>query len=332
MSARRLLLLSPGFHGYWRAISAAFKTLGYDVHSHPYDEHSSVLERAQNKLMHELPESLRWRAAEGSATDRAISVLRSTRFDAVVVVKGDQLGAGWWDALAASNVPSVVWLYDEIRRTRYTTQVLSEVGPIASYSLSDVEALRSDGLTVGHVPLGFDSLLGYSTVPSSSLTLVGARYENREALVREVQAGGVPVRAYGREWSRNFWDVVRTRRITSPGVPSGPDLGRSAAYGVMAGSLATLNIHSDQDGFTMRTFEAAGVGALELVDRADVADFYEVGEEVLVFEGSQDIIELLHRAQRDTQWSTRIRTAARERTLAEHTLVHRARALEAFWV
>ena len=38
----------------------------------------------------------------------------------------------------------------------------------------------------------------------------------------------------------------------------------------MAGARANVNIHGDQDGFTMRTFETCGVGALQLVDRADV--------------------------------------------------------------
>lgn len=331
MSAQRLLVVSPGFHGYWRAVSAAFQSLGYEVVVHRYDEHSSLAHRARNKMLHDLPEPLRWGAAEASVTELAISQLRSSRFDAVVIIKGDQLGPGWWDALASSGTPSVLWLYDEIERTRYELSLLKLVGPVASYSPKDVAHLRSEGVQAAHVPLGFDSLLAYCPVPSRAVTLVGARYPNRETLAREIQAGGVSVRTYGREWSRHLWDVARTRRIRGAGVPSGRDLDRSAAYGIMAGSLATLNIHSNQDGFTMRTFEAAGVGGLEMVDRADVAQFYDVGSEVVVFEGAEEVIEASRRAQSDPSWARRIRLAGQKRTLVEHTLVHRARALEDLW-
>lgn len=327
----RVLLVSPGFHGYWSAIAAAFEALGCEVSTHCYDEQSTFMERAQNKLLHDLPEPLRWQAAEGAVTQRAIERLGADKFDAVVVIKGDQLGTDWWDALDQSGLPSVVWLYDEIRRTRYSPGLLARIGPIASYSRLDVDKLLAIGVRTAHVPLGFDSLLQFSPVPSSAVTLVGARYPNREDLVVDVKSSGVPVRAYGREWSRRLWDVARTRRFRGAGVPVGGDLDRAAAYGVMAGSLATLNIHSNQDGFTMRTFEAAGVGALELIDRADVSEFYDIGTEILVFDSAEDIVESARRAQRDTAWASAIRAAGRKRTLAEHTLIQRARSLEAMW-
>lgn len=329
--SRRVLLVSPGFHGYWRAIAAAFESLGSDVTAHRYDEHSTFAERAQNKLLHDLPDQLRWGAAEDLSTRRAVERLRAGSYDAVVVVKGDQLGTAWWEALDQSGLPSVVWLYDEIRRTRYAPDFLTSVGPIASYSKQDVGLLQEAGAHTAHVPLGFDSLLGFAPVPSSAVTLVGARYPNREALMVGIASAGVPSRAYGREWSRRLWDVARTRRLRGAGVPAGGDLDRAAAYGVMAGSLATLNIHSNQDGFTMRTFEAAGVGGLELVDRADVSEFYEVGTEVLVFEGIDDVVDAARKAQLDRVWASAIRVAGRKRTLAQHTLVHRARSLEAMW-
>ncbi|WP_258070980.1 glycosyltransferase [Pseudoclavibacter sp. RFBG4] len=249
----------------------------------------------------------------------------------MVIIKGDQLGEAWWEAVQASRLPTATWLYDEIQRTRYSVRTLQSLGPIASYSRSDSARLQALGAHAAHVPLGFDSLLQFSPVPSSAVTLVGARYPNREDLVVNVKSSGVPVRAYGREWSRRLWDVARTRRFRGAGVPVGGDLDRAAAYGVMAGSLATLNIHSNQDGFTMRTFEAAGVGALELIDRADVSEFYDIGTEILVFDSAEDVVESARRAQRDTAWASAIRAAGRKRTLAEHTLIQRARSLEAMW-
>lgn len=331
MTPRHVLLVSPGFHGYWEGIAAAFVALGMKVSTHCYDESSTITERLQNKILHDMPQQARWRAAEDLVTNRLIERLRNARFDAVVVIKGDQLGGAWWEALEQSHLPSVVWLYDEIRRTRYSLDVLSRVGPIASYSKQDVSHLRALGIQAAHLPLGFDSLLDFTPVTSSSLTLVGARYPNREELLRGIQSANIPVRAYGREWSRRLWDVARTRRLRGAGIPVGGDLGRAAAYGVMAGSLATLNVHLNQDGFTMRTFEAAGVGGVELIDRADVGEFYDIGTEILVFSNAEDAADITRRAERDTAWASAIRAAGRKRTFAEHTLVHRARSLEAMW-
>jgi spore maturation protein CgeB len=115
-------------------------------------------------------------------------------------------------------------------------------------------------------------------------------------------------------------------------VPSGKELVREEYYAVMAGSTATLNIHGNHTGFNMRAFEAPGVGALQLIDRADIDEFYDVGSEVLVVNSPAEIVENFNRARQDHVWASRIREAGRKRTLAEHTLVHRMRVLETTWL
>ena len=168
-------------------------------------------------------------------------------------------------------------------------------------------------------------------MPSDEVVFVGARYPGREALLTDLATSGVPVRAYGRDWSGHPVDRLRTWRLRQPPVPHGRDLPRADAYAVMAGARATLNVHGDQDGFTMRTFEACGVGALQLVDRADVSRHYEPGVELAVFGSPEEAAELARRAATDRPWADGLRAAGRARTLAEHTFVHRARDLEALW-
>jgi spore maturation protein CgeB len=167
--------------------------------------------------------------------------------------------------------------------------------------------------------------------PGDEVVFVGARYPNREALLTALAGSGVPVRAYGRDWSGHPLDRLRTWRLRQPAVPHGRDLPLAEAYGVMAGARAALNVHGDQDGFTMRTFEACGVGAVQLVDRADVSRHYEPGAELAVFGSPEEAAELAHRAVTDRPWAQGLRSAGRARTLAEHTFVHRARTLEALW-
>jgi spore maturation protein CgeB len=146
-------------------------------------------------------------------------------------------------------------------------------------------------------------------------------------------ARGIPVAAYGREWSRNPWDILRTGRIRPSGIPSHRDLPRADYYGVMAGSFATLNAHgAGHDGLSMRTFEAPGVGGLQLIDRAEVETFYQPGREVLVFGSDAELVDHVERARRDPAWSNGIRRAGRIRTLAEHTLVHRMGEVQRAWL
>jgi spore maturation protein CgeB len=331
MKGRRILLVSPVFHGYWKAIRAALETRGHRVETHCYDLPASPAQQLGNKLLHELPERFRPAGIEHRMTERAVSALVQAKPDVVLLVKGDQLGADWWDALAAKRLPRVTWLYDELRRMRYTAEQLRVIGPLVSYSRQDTDHLSRIGVTVQHLPLAFDDSLSIPRVQEDHVSFIGARYDGRERLLKELADAGVPVRAYGRTWSRHPVDIARTRMFSSAGVPAGRDLSRDRAYGVMRASPATLNIHGDQDGFTMRTFESSGVGAVQLVDRADVSAFYDVGKEVLVFRSSEELAELCRRAMTDRSWAAKIRSAGRRRSLAEHTFAHRVAVLEKLW-
>ena len=330
-AAPRLLVLSPVFHGYWRSIERAFGALGYDVTTVAYDAHPGWSDRARAKA-HELAERL---GGAGDArrraehTERALVAVRAAEPEVVLVVKGDTFEAPVWEALA--GLRHALWLYDELRRTEHTHASLALAGPVASYSPDDVATLAAAGLRAVHVPLAHDPEVGFTPRASNEVVFVGARYPTREHLLTSLAASDVPVRAYGRDWSGHALDRLRTWRLNQPAVPHGRDLPRDEAYGVMAGATATLNVHGDQDGFTMRTFEACGVGAVQLVDRADVSRYYEPGVELAVFGSPEEAADLARRAATDPTWADGIRAAGRARTLAEHTFVHRARALEALW-
>ncbi|MFV0451004.1 MAG: glycosyltransferase [Propioniciclava sp.] len=333
MSRGRLLILSPAFHDYWRPIGAAFTRLGWDTAAVCYDDALTLSAKVRVKLRGELPARLGcddgWTTRHHSV--RAREAVRAIRPDRVLVIKGDTLTEPFLDALDRRRIPRSLWLYDELRRTAHTPNTLGRYDTIASYSARDTRVLSSRGHQAAHVLLAFDTDLRYRRRQVNEITFVGARYPTREQLLRRLAAAEVNVRAHGRQWSDHLVDRLRTWRITSPEISTGRDLSRADAYGLMAGSPATLNLHGDQDGFTMRTFEAAGAGGVELIDRRDLADLYEPGTEVVPFGDIDELIDLARRAVRDDRWGDAIRTAARRRTLAEHTFDHRARALEASW-
>ena len=326
MTPRRVLLVSPGFHDYWEAIAAALQGRGHTVHTHVYDAPPSLPGKVANKLLHDLPDALTPARLRAQLTDRAVEAVREHAPEVVVVVKGDLLQDAFWELLDRQRLPRVTWLYDEVRRTRYTPETLARIGPLATYSCADARAL---GAT--HLPLAFDRHASYTPHHEAVVSFIGARYPERESALQQLDEAGVPVRAYGRDWSRGFGDRLHTHTLRAARVEGGGELSRSQAYGVMAGSAATLNLHGDQDGFTMRTFEATGVGGVQLLDRPEVSDLYDVGTELLVFTTPDELRDLAARCVREPHWAQGIRARGRARTLAQHTFDQRVAVLESLW-
>ncbi|MDJ1371270.1 CgeB family protein [Gulosibacter molinativorax] len=330
MTAKRVLLVSPAFHGYWAAIQAALERLGHDVVTHRYDDAPSPIARYRNALAQRgLGTRQRNRV---DVTERTIGLLRETNPQAVLVIKGDDLEPSWWDAVAERKIPVVLWLYDELERMDYSVERLRAIGAVSSYSPNDVSRMRAAGIDAELLPDAYDALTKFVPKHSHAVNFVGARYPERERIVRLLEANGVRVDTYGREWSRHPWDVLRTGQFKPGGGTAYRDIPRAEYYGVMAGSLATLNVHGDgHDGLSMRTFEAPGVGGLQLIDRPSVADYYEPGAESLVYTSDEELVELVQRAQRDAKWAEGIRAAGQRRTLIEHTFVHRMQEVERRW-
>ncbi|MCV7526743.1 glycosyltransferase [Micrococcus luteus] len=327
----RILLVGPRFHGYSDSMAQALRAQGHEVRVHAYDAAQTRKDALRNKLAHDLPggRGLEWQ--QRWYDDGARSALSEAAPDALLVVKGDVFSDAWWGAVDEWGGPTVVWFYDELERMGYSEERLAALPVVATYSSRDAEVLRGRGVDAHHLPLGHDAHLEWTRTPVGAVSFIGARYPQREELLRRLAAADVPVRAFGRDWSRRAVDVARSRHWRSPGVPSAPTLDRAAAYGVMAGSEATLNIHGVQDGFTMRTFEACGVGAVQLVDRPEVERYFDPGREVLVFTSEEELVDLARRVVREPAWARGMAEAGRARALAEHTLDHRMSTLAGWW-
>ena len=219
--APRLLVVSPTFHGYWRSIERAFTDLGYAVTTHRYDERAARLHRIGAKLRHELPARVgltRFGLGDpgdlvAERTSAALAALDAVNPQRLLVIKGDTLGAAFWDEVDRRRVPRALWLYDELRRVRHEVPI-ERLGPIASYSRADTAALQAQSFTAAHVPLFFDPTMTPPTAhPSDEVVFVGARYPAREQLLVDLAAAGIPVRAYGRDWSQRLREAGRAHTL-----------------------------------------------------------------------------------------------------------------------
>lgn len=330
----KLLLVSPAFHGYWSSIADSFARRHYEVAVHLYDR-APKAEKVFNKVRYEIPARLRGEQrhlSEEVVTKRAIQALRDTQPDVVLVVRGDVLTSDFWAEVEKVGARTGLWLYDELRRMSYDPEVIESLPALATYSAEDAIQLQSVGIDARYVPLAFDPMRPLRPAqPRGEITFIGARFEKRERFVRSLLEAGLPMRCYGRDWSNHAVDRLRTFRAGSLDVPWARDVDVAEAWAVMRDSLATLNIHGDQDGFTMRTFEACGVGAVQLIDRTDVGDLFESGTEILTFTNEEELLDHAKRAVRYPQELAGVREAGRRRALAEHTFDHRAEALEQLW-
>ena len=130
---------------------------------------------------------------------------------------------------------------------------------MASYSPLDVDRLQGLGVAAPHLPHAFDRTAARRAPSPAATRCVRRRPLPGARAACSACTGRLPVRAYGRDWSHHPVDRLRTWSGTGP-TSRARDLDRATAYAVMAAATATLNMHGDQDGFTMRTFEACGVG------------------------------------------------------------------------
>lgn len=324
----RVLIVSPAFHGIWLSVASALEQLGHEVEHHLYDENAGPVAKARHHLSVELPARL-GRSTEERLAERlggsARAAVERTRPDVVLTIKGDVLGEAYWESLAGT--PHVTWLYDQLGAMHFTQAMWPTLGAVGSFSHTDTDRLLAAGLSAAYVALAYDPAFEPTGRRAPGVVFAGARYPRRAELLLQVQAAGVPVMAYGRSWSKHPYDRLRTWDLRRPNLPTGRELSRAAAHEVMEQADATINVHGAQDGYTLRTFEAAGVGALQLIDRSDVGEFYEPGSEVAVYDGVDELIELCRRSSRDRAWGDVIRANGRSRTLSEHTFKHRASAL-----
>lgn len=334
--SEKLLIISPAFHGYCHSIADGFRGLGYEVTVHRYDAFDTLKDKVRNKALYELPSKLGFdgqKAAEKAATSKALEVIEQVKPDKLIVIKADTLGDNFWQAVADRKVPYLLWLYDDLKRHRYTIEFLRSLPAVVSYARSEAESFAAEGINAHFVANGYDpKLAAFPTTRVPEIVFVGSRYENRETILLALKDAGLSVRAYGRGWSHHPFDRLRTWELKRPNLPAERDIPLHEAYRVQAAAAASLNVHGLQAGLAMRTFEVPGMNGLQLIDRPDVAEFYEIGKEVLLYQSTEELIELCQHIIADPRWSDSIRAAGLKRSQAEHTFFHRAQSMDALWV
>lgn len=185
------------------------------------------------------------------------------------------------------------------------------------------------------------------------VTFVGQPHGNRRGIIDSLRKDGIKVEAWGKGWdagrlsqeemirlfnqSRVNLNLAnasisgrptRFRRLSGllGAIPFGTNLKNYAkrllpAPGAAAETTGTNAVFEQIKG---RNFEIPGCGGLLLTGKAEnLEDYYEPDKEIVVFENTRDLIEKINYYLNHEDECAAIALAGYERTLREHTYVHR---------
>jgi spore maturation protein CgeB len=152
------------------------------------------------------------------------------------------------------------------------------------------------------------------------LLFVASRTEFRETVVRDLDE---PARIIGTDWSilaREGIHQVLNRKI-----------GRAHLIRLYQRHFAVLNVRNEANveyGLNQRSFEPLACATPVLNDDLpDLPRCFEPGREILVYRDRDELNALVSRLKREPAFRNGVAEAGRRRVLAEHTYVHRIRAI-----
>lgn len=213
---------------------------------------------------------------------------------------------------------NILWLTDDPR------SVISQSGPFGGVFLSDpgyldeCRSLPGGERLAGILPFGFDPELHAPEGPGQKqrgLCFIANRDEKRDRHLQHLFDRGCPVRIYGNYFLNSplFWRHPTAFRPAIPYRRMGE---------IYARHFASLNIHAQvlRGGTNMRTFECAGFGIPQVVEyRPHLEEYFEPGEELLVYHQPEQLQEAVSRLLGDRQLCHKLAGRARARALADHS-------------
>ncbi len=161
----------------------------------------------------------------------------------------------------------------------------------------------------------------------SEVSFVGAGYPNRRLAFRQLARHDL--RIWGNDWDQEPVLAPYLQR-------GGARVETEEVVRIFNATAININLHSsvrpgatvgDGDFVNPRTFELAACGAFQLVDRRELLPELFAADEVAVFSNLDELLGAVEFYRAQPQERAAIAARSRARVLAEHTYVHRMRAL-----
>lgn len=227
----------------------------------------------------------------------------------------------------SSDTPTVtiVWFSDDQWRFASHSRYWA---PAFNWSVTtDPAALskyRAAGLSEPYVSQWAANELVYRPTGEGFLhdvAFVGACYGRRRQVVEYLLRHGVSVAAWGQGWPNGRASQAEMVRIFSSS---------RVNLNLAAGSAASVRgmFRPAAEQIKGRVFEVPAAGGLLLTDYASgLEDYYDIGSEVVVFDGRTDMLKKVKELLSDEPRRASIASAGYERTIRDHTWVQRLAAI-----
>ena len=226
--------------------------------------------------------------------------------------KGTTIQRETLSELRSRGVKSAVWFTENLHHPLYKKWVEEHHGDWDVFFTFDSQSSYGP-----YLPMGLDTAFYRGENESGQydceVCFIGARYPEREELLRAVARMGVRLKIFGwRDWEKSDLAPYYCRPLAISHIA---DTYRRARINLNS------NLRPTQGSVNLKTFEIPASGGFELCDnQRDLPDLFEIGKEIAVYASNDDMIEKIryyldHEGERET-----IARAGRARVLRDHTL------------
>lgn len=314
-------------------VSRAFSTLGWTVvrvdlyrilwsigQLDPYVRYFAARSYGVHRLLDKV----------SSFEEKLGSIVHREKPDLILVFKGE-LFPSVVSAKAREllGTRSILWFPDD---PRYMDSLLLKIGhtfdQVVVSSPSTIEALKEkDVRSVLFLPFACDPSIHDSHRLDSvfNVVFVGSYYPRRANILSAISEKGLKI------WGRS-WGIPWIKPSLRASVIKEPAFGRKYVD-IMNMAKIVVNIHHRSDfqaagKFNMRTFEAAGCGTFQLIDKIEgIESLFVPNREIVGFKGAEDLKDLVEYYLDAKESRDDIGRAARERAHKEHTYVNRVSSM-----
>jgi len=238
-----------------------------------------------------------------------------------VVINLDQgLMPGTVRQLKRAGMRVAFWFPDSVANMGRQFMLLAPYDAIFFKEPHIVNNLRATlDLPVYYLPQGCNPRWHRPIVDAGTephLVIAGNMYASRVRLLERLAAKGIPLRLYGGGFPRWLGETPIRGAHTGRYITREE---KARVFRSAAGVLNTMHL-SEVAGVNSRLFEAAGCGAAVLTDfRPTIPDLFAVGEEVLVFNDFDSLVDQATRLLEETGLTGRLGDAAARRAHRDHT-------------
>ncbi len=337
----KILVVSPVYGGSWPIAECAWRALarlGHDVRFLDLAGFHDGL----RQLDLFAARRARGRRLEGRYCEvlgeGVVAAVEAAEPDLVLALAQAPLGPAALEEIGRLGAIRVLWFVEDFRRFTYWREVAPHYDHVFTIQQDECLAALSavSDARVAYLPCGFDPAVHRPLeldaeerrALGSDVSFVGAGYRNRRHALRSFL--DLDFRIWGSDWE----GAAALSRVVQRG---GARIGTDESVRIFNATAVNLNLHSSTyhdgvdptgDFVNPRTFELAGCGAFQVVDRRRLLPaLLAEGDEVAVAANVAEMRELTRHFLAHPDERRAMAERMRRRALAEHTYDHRVRAM-----